>query len=201
MQSDNATERDLVILVHAARAVRLASPPPELLQQVAVPAIPDVHQALAAASRVTHRRHACRPVCRQACDDARHPAAAGLRVDLDHVPDFEGTLLPPEPIAQLGVALTSEKGVRLAQNMQVGPCTWEYSYKRLKLAQLLHLQAQPAVGVEAADAAGRGRAACTRAAWSRSLAPCSAIWRIPTVTARGREEWRTALVQRRRRRG
>ena len=35
----------------------------------------------------------------------------------------------------------SERGVRLARNMQVGPCipvgNWEYSYKGLKLAQLL----------------------------------------------------------------
>ena len=31
----------------------------------------------------------------------------------------------------------SEEGVRLAQTIQVGPHLWEYSYKRLKLAQLL----------------------------------------------------------------
>jgi hypothetical protein len=41
---------------------------------------------------------------------------------------------PPESIC----FAWSEKGVGLAQKMQVGPCIpWEYSYKRLQLAQLL----------------------------------------------------------------
>ena len=47
----------------------------------------------------------------------------------------------PSSVAAMACPPSSEKGVRLAQKMQAGPAahafSWEYSYKSLKLAQLL----------------------------------------------------------------